>query len=295
MSALATALAEVAPTAERLSRLSERAFQNPYTTVDWPSTVEPEADWFTSPEYVSLYGTDVWPGLDEKARKRLAFHEAAGFYSLNIHGEKSLMQGLAARLYRSDLAAFTGYLHHFLDEENKHSVYFGGFCTRYARVHRTRQLPFATERPRDVDDFLFFAKTMIFEEIVDHCNRIQARDRRLHPLARFINDSHHRDEARHLAFGRQLTAALWAAAAPGWEPAVIDEIRADLHRFLAASWRDYYHPDVYADAGFAEPWELADLAWCTPAQREHRRRVSAKCLRVLTAAGVLTEEPSDAF
>jgi hypothetical protein len=42
------------------------------------------------------------------------------------------MQGLAARLYRKDLLGVASYLHHFLDEENKHSVYFGGFCTRYA-------------------------------------------------------------------------------------------------------------------------------------------------------------------
>ncbi|NUT22759.1 MAG: AurF domain containing protein [Hamadaea sp.] len=291
MSVLAAALAEVAPTADRLSRLSQRAYQNPYA-VDWPSTVEPEADWFGSPEYVSLFGTPAWSELDEKGRRRLAFHEAAGFYSLNIHGEKSLMQGLAARLYRSDLTEFTGYLHHFLDEENKHSVYFGGFCTRYARVHRARQLAFTADRPRDVADFLFFAQTMIFEEIVDHYNRVQARDRRLHPLARFINDSHHRDEARHLAFGRQLVGALWAAGAPWPQEA---EIRADLDRFFTITWRDFYHPDVYADAGIADPWEVADAAWSAPAQRAHRRRVSDKCLRVLTAAGVLTEEPTDAF
>ncbi|HEX6683712.1 MAG TPA: diiron oxygenase, partial [Candidatus Limnocylindrales bacterium] len=157
MSGLSEALARVAETADRLSHLSQRAYRNPYTLVDWPATVEPERDWFSTPEYVSLRGTALWADLPEPARRRVAFHEAAGFYSLNIHGEKSLMQGLAARLYRGDLLEFSGYLHHFLDEENKHSVYFGGFCTRYARVHRSRQPAFATPRPRDVDDFLFFA------------------------------------------------------------------------------------------------------------------------------------------
>jgi len=295
MSALATALAQVAETADRLSRLSRRAYQNPYTTVDWPSAVHPEQDWFSTPEYVSLYGTPAWAGLDEPARHRIAFHEAAGFYSLNIHGEKALMQGLATRLYRSDLAGFTDYLHHFLDEENKHSVYFGGFCTRYARVHRSRQAPFGTDRIRDIDDFLFFAKTLIFEQIVDHYNRIQARDGRLHPLARFINDNHHREEARHLVFGRRLVTALWRAGSPGWDPAAIAEIRDDLSRFLTASWREYYHPDVYADAGFDDPWKLAEAAWSAPAQRDHRRKVSAGCLQFLATVGVLVEEPADAF
>jgi hypothetical protein len=295
MSALGVALAEVSETADRLSRLSRRTYQNPYTQVDWPTEVQPDRDWFSTPEYVSLHGTRVWAELDEPARRRVAFHEAAGFYSLNIHGEKALMQGLAARLYRSDLAECTDYLHHFLDEENKHSVYFGGFCTRYARVHRSRQPGFGTERPRDLDDFLFFAKTLVFEEIVDHYNRVQARDRRLHPLARFINDNHHREEARHLVFGRCLVSALWTACAPRWSREAIDEVRDDLGHFLTASWRGYYHPDVYADAGLDDPWQLAETAWSAPAQRDHRRNVSAECLRFLTSVGVFVEEPADVF
>ena len=292
-SALAIALARVSQTSDRLSLLSVRAHQNPYTLVDWPAAVDPEQDWFSSPEYVSLHGTPMWADLDEPARRRVAFHEAAGFYSLNIHGEKALIQGLAARLYRSDLAGSAGYLHHFLDEENKHSVYFGGFCTRYAQVYRSRQPSFATDRPRDVDDLLFFAKTLIFEEIVDHYNQVQARDERLHPLARFINDSHHRDEARHLVFGRRLVTALWQAKE--WDPPTAAEIRDDLGRFMTATWRQYYHPDVYAAAELDDPYELAETAWSAPGQQAHRRRVSSDCLQFLATAGVLTEEPADAF
>lgn len=296
MSALSTALVEVSRTTDRLSELSQRRYQNPYVHMQqWPASVDPRRDWFTTPEYVSLHGTALWTLLDEADRCRVAFHEAAGFYSLNIHGEKILIQGLAARLYRSDLADITGYLHHFLDEENKHSVYFGGFCTRYARVHRSRQLTFGTTRLRDVDDFLFFARTLIFEEIVDHYNRVQARDARLHSLARFINESHHRDEARHLVFGRCLVAALWRACAPGWSAELTAEVRDDLDRFFTATWREFYHPDVYADAGLDDPWELAEAAWSAPAQRAHRRVASAGCLDFLAAAGILVREPADAF
>jgi hypothetical protein len=205
------------------------------------------------------------------------------------------MQGLAARLYRSDLMGIADYLHHFLDEENKHSVYFGGFCVRYARLHRSRQAPFGTPRAGDVEDFLFFAKTLIFEELVDHYNRVQARDPRLHPLARFINENHHREETRHLVFGRCLVTALWSACAPQWSQALKDEIRDDLGCFLAASWREYYHPDVYADAGLSDPWELAEMAWSCETQRAHRRKVSSTCLKFLVSAGILVREPVDAF
>jgi hypothetical protein len=297
---LKDAIASLTDTAARLSHLSQRSYQNPYTVLDWPPSVDPEQDWFSSPELLSLYDTSLWPNLDEPARRRLAFHEAANFYSLNIHGEKSLMQGLAARLYRKDLAEVADYLHHFLDEENKHSIFFGGFCTRYARVYRTRQVasPQAVSqetRARDVEDFLFFARTMIFEEIVDRYNWLQGRDARLHPVARFINNNHHFEESRHLIFGRQLVAALWSACAPDWDEALVSDVRDDLEQFFVASWREYYNPDVYADAGLADPWDVAEQAWAAPAQREHRREVSAKVSDFLITNGIFIKEPTDAF
>ena len=292
---LRDAIESLSDTAARLSRLSQRSYQNPYTAVAWPDAVDPERDWFSSPELLSVYGTPLWDNLDQPARRRLAFFEAANFYSLNIHGEKSLMQGLAGRLYRKDLADVADYLHHFLDEENKHSIFFGGFCTRYARVYRTRQVAWTESRPREVEDFLFFAKTMIFEEIADRYNWLQGRDARLHPVARFINNNHHFEESRHLVFGRQLVAALWNACAPDWGDAGVADVRSYLEQFLVASWREYYNPDVYADAGFEDPWGSAETAWSAPAQREHRRSVSAKCTQFLFTTGILTKEPADAF
>src|SRR5262244_2032714 len=114
-------------TVERLSELSRARYTNPYAAVTWPDAVDPVGEWFFAPELSTLYGTRYWSTLDGADQRRLAFHEAANFFSLNIHGEKALMEGLAARLYRPDLVEVADYLHHFLDEENKHSVYFGGF------------------------------------------------------------------------------------------------------------------------------------------------------------------------
>ncbi|BBA97116.1 hypothetical protein RVR_2717 [Actinacidiphila reveromycinica] len=284
----------VAAVARRLSEVSQHSYQNPYTALDWPEQVDPEVDWFSSPELLSLAGTPQWDKLSEADHKRLAFYEAVNFYSLNIHGEKGLMAGLAERLYRKEMIQVADYLHHFLDEENKHSIFFGGFCTRYARVYRSRQFSVNEEEvPRDVGDFLFFAKTMIFEEIVDHYNWLQARDERLHPVARYINRNHHVEEARHLIFGRQLVTELWRTK--DWDAQTVEDVRGYLAAFITSSWREYYNPDVYADAGLADPWEVAEAAWQSPAQREHRRTVTAKCLGFLATEKILPEEPVDAF
>ena len=292
---LADALSAMDETVARLSRLSRDKYQNPYTALSWPDSVNPEADLFFTPELSSLFQTSYWADLGDAGVRQLAFREAANFFSLNIHGEKALMAGLASRLYRSDLGLLVDYLHHFLDEENKHSVYFGGFCNRYARVYPSRHVAFPGSPDREVSDLLFFTKVFIFEEIADRYNVLQARDGRLHELPRFINAAHHADESRHLVFNRAIVKAFWDVYSPGWDERALADIRAYIGQFLTTTWREYYNPDVYADCGFRQPYQVADDAWAARPQREHRRRVSLKCLDFLLSSGVLLEEPADVF
>ncbi|WP_255949874.1 diiron oxygenase [Streptomyces odontomachi] len=282
----------LASTVRRLSDLSRHSAKDPYVEFQWPDELEPGHDWFTTPEYLSLVGTGIWPTLSEERRKSLSFHEAANFYSLNIHGEKTLLQGLSARLYRSDMVEVSPYLHHFIDEENKHSVYFGGFCTRYAKVYRNRQFSLGVQRlPQDVEDFLFFAKTLIFEEVGDHYNWVQMRDDRLHPLARRINRSHHVEEARHLLFGRALVTDLWQHQE--WSRETVRDVRDHLVQYFVSGWKQYYNPDVYADAGLTHAFDLAEEAWYSPVQRAHRKTASAKCEEFLVDARILPPESLD--
>lgn len=289
---------------ESMSRLvdvlcesSRRNFHNIYDLVAWPERVEPTRDWFMSPELCSLAGTEVWDLLSPEAQKRLAFHEAVNFFSLNIHGESALMQGLAQRLYGLRTRAVSPYLHHFLDEENKHCVLFGTFCERYAgKVYPDRKVvSSATIGDAGQADFLFFAKVLIFEELVDRFNLAMSKDRRLHPIAVAINHNHHVEEARHLAFGRRMCAELWAAGRPAWGPEACAAMRAYLQQFFAVSWKEYYNPDVYRDAGLAaelagrwdacDPWALQHYGWQHPASRARRLSMSERCMSFLALLG----------
>lgn len=292
---LRESISAMAGTVGRLTEQSRARYRNPYEAVAWPDAVDPEQDWFFTPELTSLHATRHEIAADDPRARRHAFHEAANFFSLNIHGEKSLMAGLASRIYRSDLMEVSDYLHHFLDEENKHSVYFGGFCRRYARVYRSRHVPFTETADRSVSDFLFFSKVLLFEEHADRYNVLQAKDGRLHELARFINEAHHADESRHLVFNRAIVQALWDTHAPDWDAAALADIRTRLGLFFGTTWREYYNPDVYADTGFDDPWQVAEDAWADPAQRAHRRAISAKCLRFFLNTGILEQEPENVF
>ena len=69
-------------------------------------------------------------------------------------------------------------------------------------------------------------------------------------------------------------------------------VRRYLASYLVASWREYYNPSVYVDAGLADPWVTARQAWDHPATRQHRQLVSRNCVRFLLDAGILDEAPT---
>jgi hypothetical protein len=293
-----------------LARLCEASeAQAEEYAIEWPASLDREA-WHLSPELLSLYGTPAYEALDEGARKRLSFFEAVNFFSLNVHGEKSLVAGLARRLYRGDrgptepgagtessaarpLPGLDAYLHHFLEEENRHMGWFGGFCRRYAGgiyPDKKMALPPAAEAAVGEEDFLFYAKVMIFEEIVDAYNARCARDERLHPLSRRIHALHHRDEARHLAFGRRVVRDLFARHAPAWDAAAKARVQEYLASYLESAWKEYYNPRAYADSGLpGNPLALRNRAYAHPAGVARRAAIAGPCLEFLRRHGMLAE------
>ncbi len=279
-------------TVAKLCSASQKQLVNPYADLEWPESLARE-QWFFSPELVSIAGTRVWDALDEPARQRVSFFEAVNFFSLNIHGERLLVAGLAARLYTGRHGRVSPYLHHFLDEENKHMVYFGGFCTRYAgAIYPEKKLAFAREFAPGEEDFLFFAQVLLFEELVDVYNQRMAADERLVPLARRINLLHHREEQRHLVFGRQYALELFEQHAPTWTSETLQGVRATLVQFLQATWKEYYNPDVYRDAGLSEPHALQREALASERARAHRAQVAQHFLPLFLESGILAEAPA---
>lgn len=276
---------------EKLCEASKKEYANPYSSMEWPEALDPEG-WFMSPELLSIYGMPEYERLTEGEKKRLSFYETVNFFSLNIHGEKSLVEGLARQLYQKGNQELSPYLHHFLDEENKHMIYFGGFCTRYAgKIYRDRKMVFPRDYAPGEEAFLFFAKVLIFEEIVDLYNVKMSKDARLAPIARQINLSHHRDEMRHLVFGRNLVKDLFQRYAAVWPPEVVQGVRRYLAAYFSATWKEYYNPDVYKDAGLEEPYRLQEAALQNPSAQAHRKKISEGCIRYFLENNILEEEP----
>lgn len=274
----------------RLVERSLRAYTNPYLLFAWPSAAP--RDRLAMPEnMLSLAGHSSASGLNDEQRWRLALFEAVSFFSLNIAGERELMVGLAQRLYRTVPDHISRYLQHFLHEENAHSAVFARFCLQYGeRIYPDRQLRFDRVFLPGEEEFLFFARVLVFEELAHHYNKRIAGDDDVWPLARAIHAYHADDEVRHIAFGRLLVAELWERFAPQWVASERARIGAYLERYLEATMRSYVNPSVYAtiDAEFSP--SLRDEVLVSPHWNGLARETTKGVRRWLGHLGVIRDE-----
>ena len=102
---------------------------------------------------------------------------------------------------------------------------------------------------------------------------------------------HHLDETRHLAFGRVLVPELFERYRKQWSDETVRGVREYLAAYLLATWKEYYNPDVYRDAGQDNPVQLQQETFESDRARAHRRDISGKCVRALLKARILEEEP----
>jgi hypothetical protein len=278
----------MASVVERLSAASRRP-ENAWDLV-WPDALDADV-WAFGPELISLYGTPAYDAMDGAGHRRLALAEAVNFFSINIHGEKALIEGLARRIHGAGTETISPYLHHFLGEENTHMFAFAEFCRRYAgKIYPQRQFALPRAYAPGEEDFLFFAKVLIFEDVADAYNRRMAEDARLVPVARAINRLHHLDEARHLAFGRRLVKELFERHAPVWTDETKRGIRRYLGDYLAGLRAEYCNPDAYRDAGLADSLSLRATALADPGREKLWRDLTARCRNYLHANGMLEDE-----
>lgn len=211
-----------------------------------------------------------------------------------LEEQATLRIGSGPTLYStSNNREITEYLHHFLDEENKHMVMFGEFCNRYiGKVYPEKKLALPREYVKGEEEVTFFCLAMVVEELDDYYNVVVERDVRVDSLVREINKVHHIDEARHLAFGRLYLAELFDRYSPEWSAESLANFRHWLTNYLKSFWGDYYNPSVYRDAGLADAYDIRQMALSHPACIEHRRRASDKLVQYFVKTGLLAEPPT---
>jgi hypothetical protein len=131
---------------------------------------------------------------------------------------------------------------------------------------------------------------MLFEEMIDIYNRRMAKDERLVQLSREINWLHHFEEARHLTFGRRVVEELFTAHADLWEPQIRRRVADELVQFLDATWKDFFNPEIYKDAGLPDAYALRRQVLEDPVVQARKNTLCHRSARTLLNVGLLTEE-----
>ncbi|WNC67504.1 diiron oxygenase [Thalassotalea nanhaiensis] len=262
---------------KKLTQMSEQQFLTP-DALSWPSVL-PKNQWCFKPELISIYGSEQWYEFTDAQKKKLSFYEAINFFSLNVHGEKYLINAVSSHLFNFPSLEMSEYLLHFIEEEAKHMMYFSRFCIQYAnKIYPLRALEIGAPRDDEIELLLLFARIYIFETIVDEYNRQIAGDSKVVGIVSEINRLHHLEESRHLAFGLGFLKYWLTELHDRIDEHKLQQINQHLNGFLHNTWKQFYCPDAYFDAGLTDCASLSLTVFNSEPAKQHRDKLQHKRL-----------------
>ncbi|GHH00328.1 diiron oxygenase [Streptomyces rubradiris] len=275
---------------DRLGAKSVEDYYNPYRMFSWADELPQDTYWMT-PELISAHGTEVEEELGEAGMKRLSRWESINFYSLNVHGIRELIIEVVKRIHMPGFEVPSEFFHHFIGEENEHMWFFAEFCRRYGngKLYSSPSLQTRADGDPEVENFLVFARILLFEEMVDHYNLRMANDDSLHETIRQVNRIHHHDESRHIAFGRELVSLLWDRLRRTATREQLAGLESYLKRYLVFSLQSFCNPQVYRDAGLADPLGVRSRVLAHPRRKEAELKVIRKPLSFLLKSGIFSD------
>lgn len=271
----------------RLGRMSVEDYYNPYRMFEWPESLPKDRRWMSA-DLLSVHGSTAKDRFTPEQLVELSIWESVNFYSLNVHGIRELLTEVVNRVHQPGFEVPSEFFHHFIGEENEHMWFFAEFCRRYGqKLYYFPQIKLTAPADGEVEHFLVFSRILIFEELVDYYNLRMAEDDSLPETVRKINWIHHRDESRHIAFGRELVALLYSRLLRRLGPDELAEIRRYLQEYLRFSLHSFYSPAAYDDAGVGDPLALRAELIADPRRVELHQRIARKPLSFLRRIGVL--------
>lgn len=261
---------------ERAAQLARHStpYRDPIARVNW-ERLSHNAFWLPE-QAISLYGTPEYAALPLATRHTLSHYEFTRFLDAGVWLESIFLQRLAQAAHTGPMEARAYHLHE-LREEAGHSLMFLEFFARsglqgqvflqqYDRLltRLGQQLPFQST--------LFWGAILLGEEVPDRLNRyIRLHAEGVCPVAVEVSVLHSTDEARHIAYGREILKTRLNASSLITRRLFAVILSLLLKRFVTTF---YYPPDrLYEEAGLPSgPWAARARANAT------RRLFVAHCL-----------------
>lgn len=258
---------------ERLIDLSRDKSYDAYSRFEWPETLPLEGLWCNE-DLLTTYGTPYHDALSDEQRHALSKWEAINFYSLNVHGIKTVLEFVCQCIYQPRYAGMSEYLHFFMAEENAHMWFFARFCQKYGgKIYVTPNISVGSDAGELERDLYMFASTLIFEEFVDYYNHRVGKNDAVPDIVREINYQHHVDESRHVSFGREVVRDLFQEIRQtGASAEQLTRISRTFKGLIGHFIGLMYCRDAYEDADVFKPLGFDSAAAMRNALRRHPDR-----------------------
>ncbi|MGZ8178463.1 AurF N-oxygenase family protein [Williamsia sp. SKLECPSW1] len=272
--------------ARRLLASSARKSYDPLVEVDWDAPVDHTRFYGMTPEWCSLYGTEMWESMTPEQRITLTEHEAASISATGIWFEIILMQMLIREAYDQDPASphFQFALTEIADE-CRHSTMFAKAAEHFGVPHygpprwiRTLARPFKALATGS----LAFGGTLAAEEILDMMQRDFMKDDRVQPITRTVSKIHVLEEARHIRFAREETKRI--AADMGRFRRAVTRVNLAVTVYMVVFC--LVNPAVYEAAGL-DRRAAVRAARANAFHNDRRRNGCAKTIEFLDECGLI--------
>ncbi|MGQ8873314.1 diiron oxygenase [Paenibacillus sp. TSA_86.1] len=275
---------------KKLVDIAAEDHYNPYKEFEWVDSLDPNQMWM-SPSLMSIYNTNFYNDLPEAQIQALSKWESINFYSLNVHGIRELLIEVIKRIHTEGFELPSEFFHHFVGEENEHMWFFSKFCLNYGgKIYVDKKVKVENSGKEVFENFLVFARILIFEEIVDYFNICMGADQSLHPIIRKINKVHHMDESRHIAFGREIVKLLHSDLKETQSIEQLYLLETYIKRYMVSSIHSLYNPTVYKDAGFDEPYAFRNTLIDLPERIDIHEKILKRTTDFFVKSEIFTKK-----
>lgn len=194
---------------EKLNTASEKKQMN--MLLDHPWDAPTENVWLKKRENISIYGTAYYDLASEEERRLLSVYETGAWWYTFIVFENLVSEYYMKIVNHGSLKKFpevVKYMHHFCKEEIIHALVF-----RKAMNH-FKVKPFPV--PMNLKDFYSHNATMsefplkaiymtiLIEWLAENNAMEDCNSKDISPLSRAIAVEHHKEEARHIEWGKNM-------------------------------------------------------------------------------------------
>lgn len=269
-------------TGRRLLNSSARLSYDPTTEVDWDAPLAADLYGMT-PEWCSLYGTELWERMSEEQRRTLTIHEAASIAGTGIWFEMILMQMILRDIYSQDPSSpHVQFALTEIGDECRHSTMFAKSAERFGvpSYHPKWWVHTVARGFKSLaSGSLAYGGTLFAEEVLDMMQRDFMRDHRVQPITRTVSKIHVTEEARHIRFAREETVRR-VAASNALQRAGVQLVLGVTAYFIITS---LVNDDVYRAAGL----DVKEAKTARKNNEHYHRKIHEGCSKTVEFLGAV--------